>query len=203
MCKKQIVSVLIFFYLICLLAAGCSDKKPAEAGNGASDSIESASPGDPQDGSGDESSEPFDMQGSISSSAENSGPETQEGSASGPAAAAGVDVDLTAMSSTMVYAEVYNMLMDPGLYMGKTVRMSGPYYASYYDETGKYYHYVIIEDATACCQQGMEFIWNGDHVYPSDYPEDFTRIEVTGTFEYYEELDYPYYYLAVDGITIL
>lgn len=115
----------------------------------------------------------------------------------------GVDVDLTALSSTMVYAEVYNMTTSPDDYMGKTIKMSGPYYASFYDETDSYYHYVIIEDAAACCQSGLEFIWNGEHNYPNDYPTENTKIEVSGVFGSYEELGQTYYYLAVDEITVL
>jgi hypothetical protein len=114
-----------------------------------------------------------------------------------------VDVDLTEMSSTMVYAEVYNITNNPDKYMGKTIRMSGPYQASYYDETGLYYHYVIVEDAAACCAQGLEFIWNGEHTFPDDYPLAQAKIEVTGVFGSYEELGITYYYLAVDNIVLL
>ena len=113
------------------------------------------------------------------------------------------DVDLTALSSTMVYAEVYNMLTKPDNYIGKTVRMSGPYYASYFDETGLYYHYVVIEDASECCQQGLEFIWDGDHTYPEDYPKEKTKIEVSGVFGKYDELGKTYYYLAVDDLSVM
>ena len=35
------------------------------------------------------------------------------------------DVDLTQLSSTLVYAEVYNMASNPQSYVGKTVRMKG------------------------------------------------------------------------------
>ena len=114
-----------------------------------------------------------------------------------------IDVDLTVLSSTMVYAEVYNIMTSPDEYMGKTIKMNGPYYASFYDETGLYYHYVVIEDATACCQQGLEFIWKGDHKFPDDYPEEETKIEVTGVFGSYDELGDTYYYLAVDDISII
>jgi len=47
------------------------------------------------------------------------------------------------------------------------------------------------------------FIWNGDHIYPDDYPENNTRIEVTGIFDSYEESGNTYYYLGVDDISIL
>ena len=40
----------------------------------------------------------------------------------------GVDVDLTVLSSTMVYSEVYNMLYnDPAHYLGKTVKARGEF----------------------------------------------------------------------------
>jgi len=109
-----------------------------------------------------------------------------------------VDVDLTAPSSTMVYAEVYNMLLSPDDYRGKIIKMRGPYYADYYDETCQYYHFVVIEDASACCAQGLEFIWAGEHIYPDDYPEDGEIIEVTGIFDSYEELGEQYFYIAAD-----
>jgi hypothetical protein len=115
----------------------------------------------------------------------------------------GVDIDLTTMSGTLVYAEVYNIMMRPEEYMGKTIKMSGPYYSSYYDKTDLYYHYVIVEDAAACCQQGLEFIWEGDHAFPDDYPADATRVEVVGEFGSYDELGITYYYRSVDDITRL
>jgi len=137
---------------------------------------------------------------SFASESENGSSEKQQSSVS---AGVSVDVDLTVLSSTMVYAEVYNMMVRPDDYIGKVVKMRGPYYTSYYDETDKYYHYVIIEDATACCQQGLEFIWDGGHTYPDDYPENNKNIEVVGVFESYEELGSTYYYLAAADISIL
>ena len=40
-----------------------------------------------------------------------------------------VDVDLTQLSSTMLYSEVYNMVMSPEDYVGKTVKMNGQFAA--------------------------------------------------------------------------
>lgn len=114
-----------------------------------------------------------------------------------------VDLDLTSLNGAMVYAEVYNMMSSPDEFLGKTIKMKGPYYASYFEATGLYYHYIIIEDATSCCQQGLEFIWSGDHKYPDDFPEEQAKIEVTGVFDCYDELDKTYYYVAVDDITVL
>ncbi len=102
----------------------------------------------------------------------------------------GVDYDLTTMSKSMVYATVYQLMIDPDSYRGKTFRIMGDYYATYYEPTGKYYHYCVIQDATACCAQGLEFVWgDGSHVYPDEYPAENTSIVVQGVFETYKEDD--------------
>jgi hypothetical protein len=111
------------------------------------------------------------------------------------------DVDLTVMSATMVYGEVNNMMANPDSYMGKTVKAAGPYYVSYMPETGLYYHLILIEDVTLCCQQWLEFIWDG-HSYPDGFPSDGTPIEVTGTFGSYVELGETYYYLDADDVVV-
>ena len=99
----------------------------------------------------------------------------------------GVDVDLTVLSSTMVYSEVYNMMYYPENYIGKTVKMKGMY-AGYHDEsTDKYYHACIIQDATACCAQGIEFEPTDDYRYPDDYPAEGQEVCVTGVFDTYKE----------------
>lgn len=110
-----------------------------------------------------------------------------------------VDYDLTSMNSDMIYATVYQLMVEPDKYIGKTIKINGIYYAGQDAGTGKYYHYCVIQDATACCSQGLEFVWgDGSHVYPDEYPADETEIEVKGTFESYKENgdDRMYYHLA-------
>lgn len=96
-----------------------------------------------------------------------------------------VDVDLTSMSSTMVYSEVYNMVTAPENYMGKKVLMKGNF--GVYEGDGRNYYACIIADATACCSQGIEFVLSGNYKYPQDYPEMGTEISVVGTFDTYYE----------------
>ncbi len=103
-----------------------------------------------------------------------------------------VDVDLTALSSTMVYAEVYNMMVSPDNYKGKTVKMAGQFVPYYDESTGNYYFACFISDATACCSQGIEFILAGDYSYPDDYPSEGETICVIGTFDTYMEGDSMY-----------
>ena len=105
----------------------------------------------------------------------------------------GVEVDLTVLSSTMVYSEVYNMLYnDPAHYLGKTVKARGGFsiYQLVTDgvlQPDPVAYACIIADATACCAEGMEFVLEGDYTYPDDYPELGTEITVIGEFQSYEE----------------
>ena len=96
-----------------------------------------------------------------------------------------VDVDLTKLSSTLVYSEVYNMLTSPDDYIGKTIKMSGDFAVG--EGEDRYYFACIIADATACCSQGIEFLLDGDYNYPEDYPELSTEITVIGVFDTYYE----------------
>ena len=100
-------------------------------------------------------------------------------------AASDIDVDLTSLSSTMVYAEVNNMLTDPDAYLGKTVKMHGSF--AVYEGEARNYYACIISDATACCSQGIEFVLDGAYAYPADYPELGSEVTVTGIFDTYSE----------------
>ena len=101
---------------------------------------------------------------------------------------AALDIDLTVLSSTMVYSEVYSMMSFPDDYIGKTVKMKGQFVIGYVyntdgtpDESTARFA-CVIADATACCSQGLEFILTGEHTYPDEYPELGAEITVVGTF---------------------
>lgn len=102
------------------------------------------------------------------------------------------DVDLTELSSTMVYSEVYNMVTSPDDYLGKRIKMSGNFGVYQDQTTGKLYYACLIADATSCCSQGIEFVLEGEHTYPDDYPQINSTITVTGIFDTYEENGYIY-----------
>lgn len=101
-------------------------------------------------------------------------------------------VDLTALSSTMVYAEVFAMMSSPEDYVGKTVKMQGIFskgqlYAAGSLNDGGTVFACVIQDATACCAQGIPFELAGDRSYPQDYPELGDTITVVGTFEIHQQ----------------
>lgn len=103
-----------------------------------------------------------------------------------------VDLDLTQLSSTVVYSEVYNMLITPDDYKGKIIKMKGQFNQYTDEQTGKTYNAVIIPDATACCQQGLEFELS-DKTNPNF--EQGTEITVVGTFDTYSEGELLYCHL--------
>ena len=119
-----------------------------------------------------------------------------------------VDVDLTVLSSTMVYAEVLNMMTEPNAYDGKTVKIRGRFGASYgYRPDGTINEDVlifacIIADATACCSQGIEFVLSGAYTFPEDYPELDSEITVTGTFKSGEQNGIPYFRVINAQMTV-
>lgn len=164
--KPRMISFIFIMLSVCLLLIGCTETP------------EQTPPGQTEKDA--ESSTPAPEEQTPSPVSPTPGEET-------PA------VDLTALSSTMVYAEVYNMMLKPEDYIGKTVKMRGQfsiYQAVLEDGTpseDEIYYACVIADATACCEQGIEFLWGGEHRYPEDYPELGSDITVTGEFQTYEE----------------
>ena len=115
-----------------------------------------------------------------------------------------VDVDLTVMGPNMIYAQINSMMMDPDSYLGQIIKLKGEYYPYYHESNGNYYHYVMIKDALACCQNGMEFIWDeGAHIFPDEYPQEDETIIICGEFKCYDEDNYTFYYLDIDEYTIV
>lgn len=94
-----------------------------------------------------------------------------------------IDVDLTALSSTLVYSEVYHMMSEPKDYLGKTVKMNGKMAVYHDNNTGKDYYACIVSDATACCSQGIEFVLRNGYSYPNKGDD----ICVVGVFTTYQE----------------
>ncbi len=107
------------------------------------------------------------------------------------------DIDLTTMSSTMVYSQVYDMLINPADYAGKSIKLEGTYYSEYYEITDTTYNFVIINDATGCCPQGLEFISNSEE----GYPQQGDTISMIGVFDIYSEGNNQYYRITTEELT--
>lgn len=101
-----------------------------------------------------------------------------------------VDVDLTTMSSTMVYSYVADMLANPSNYKGQLVRMEGDS-----NTTHGGTHSCIVYDALGCCTEGIEYMLQDDE----EYPDDGTGITVVGTFATYTKGEGKYFVL-IDAV---
>jgi hypothetical protein len=111
-----------------------------------------------------------------------------------------VDLDLTKMSATMIYSTMFDMLVMPEDYVEKNIKVSG-WFETYTDpQTSELYYAVVVPDATACCQQGLEFVWKGEHKYPEDFPEVGADITVTGLYKLIENDGITYNYLEASKV---
>ncbi len=197
--KRISALLLIFVFVLCLSA--CFGKGSGSASQDISDQAEGpgSSSYDISDQAEASASAPLDTSSGDNDPAFEKDGESadKENTAEGGDA---VDIDLTKLSSTMVYSEVYNILYEAEQYIGKTIRMQGQF-ASYFDEKeSKYYTAVIISDAMACCQQGLEFVWLG-HDPLDGFPKEGTLLTVTGEFEIYEEDGHKYCRISASEVT--
>ena len=106
----------------------------------------SYSTGEEQNSSGsaqDSSSSTYDYYGS--SFEEISAPKTD------------VEIDLSKMNADLAYAFIFQIVVEPEKYEGKTVRMTGTFETFYDNEPYGRHDYCIITDVLACCAQGLEF----------------------------------------------
>ena len=111
-----------------------------------------------------------------------------------------VDLDLTKMSATMIYSTIFDMLIMPEDYVEKIIKVKG-WFETYTDpQTGEMYYAVVVPDATACCQQGLEFVWKGNHTYPDDFPKPGQDITVTGIYKMIENDGVTYTYLEANSV---
>jgi hypothetical protein len=173
--KKKFVCLLLASVLLCAFCVSCLREN-------------TLSPAEPSEGIGSSAGAGLSASAGASEKSEKAEKAEKEEK---------IDVDLTKMSATMVYSEVYNMLALPDDYLGQTVRMKGEFQC--YEGEERNYYVVLIADAMACCQQGMEFVLAGDYSFPEDYPEPGTTVTVTGVFDTYTEGEYMRFAQLIDA----
>lgn len=111
-----------------------------------------------------------------------------------------VDYDLTVLDADLVYANIYALMIEPEKYIGKTYKMRGKYYPSYYAKDDKYYHYIILEDALACCSQGIEFKLENEKIYSELVHGEM--IEIKGVFENYRDEGDDRYFSRLNNVSL-
>ena len=112
-------------------------------------------------------------------------------------------LNLSTLNQTMLAAEVNRITSQPERYEGRTIQMTGPYYATFNERLGRYQHYVAVTVVDPCCPfQGLEFFMDGGQAPDDGYPTEETRISVAGVFQRHEENGRVYHYIAVDGFEV-
>lgn len=146
--KKEIVQTAASI-LILIAVLSCSAKKSYSAGgvpkqNKVANLIEEKIKEEKSDGSAQtSSSSSYDFYGS--SFEEISAPKTD------------VEIDLSKMNADLAYAFIFQIIVEPEKYEGKTIRMSGTFETFYDNAPYGRHDYCIITDVLACCAQGLEF----------------------------------------------
>ena len=171
---KSLSKIFVTGFMAVMLVACGNESSEMTDEDGAAQSLELSDLAETQGDTPDETLT-SDTQNQAASNEYESAPDTS------------VDLDLTALSSTFVYAEVYNIVMEPLAYVGQTVKMEGSCSIYVDEETGKQYYACLIQDATQCCAQGLEFVLNENEYSSGDYPEPGEEIVLKGTFDTYDE----------------
>lgn len=104
------------------------------------------------------------------------------------------DIDLSVLTPTVAYSQIYNISYNPDSYIGKTIKVKGTF--ATYDSGVKVYFACLVGDATACCQQAIEFVLAEERTFPDDYPAVGEEITVMGKFDLYTEGKNQYCYLT-------
>ncbi len=181
---KRLFIITICLLCILLTITGCSDNEASKRNSNQTKTVDEVI--DNQIGKEDDKTKPGNNE--LSQNAGNDDKKNNNTQPEQPK----IDVDLTVLSSTMVYSQVYDMMVNPYDYVGKIIKMKGEFTCLRNEAENLYYFMCVITDATACCAQGIEFILEGEHVYPDDYPKPGDEVCVIGEFSLYEEEDYTY-----------
>lgn len=98
-----------------------------------------------------------------------------------------IDYDLTKMSSTMIYSQIYDMQVTPEDYIGKIIRVRGTFSLYIDAKTGKEYHSIVVADALSCCASGLEFEVPVDREKVGETLAIGQEIIITGSYDTYKE----------------
>ena len=128
-----------------------------------------------------------------------------EAEAATPAAATvKVDYDLSNMNFTMISSFFFQMLIEPETYENKIFKIKGKFqsFENEEDPTALPYFSVIMNDVTMCCQEGIDFQWQGEHNWPADYPEQDQEITIIGKYIVTETDGFTYNYILASDILL-
>ncbi|MDR0272464.1 MAG: hypothetical protein LBI27_04020 [Clostridiales bacterium] len=116
-----------------------------------------------------------------------------------------VDVDFTVFGGEE-FDEQFSQIMfwRPDEFYGKSLRLIGPYLRFYDEVVEQDYHLLLVDDAMGCCFRYVEFAFSEGSVH-SEYPEDYTIIDIAGVFGTYfdEAIQWEIQFLEINELIIL
>lgn len=111
--------------------------------------------------------------------------------------------NMVVIGEKLFIAQVNDIYLNTDDYLGKTVKMEGMFYSSYYEPTDSVYC-MVIRFGPGCCgsdgQVGFEVTWSDDSI---EMPAEDDWVEVIGVLEEYEELGNTYLQLNLSSLTVL
>ncbi len=111
-----------------------------------------------------------------------------------------IDIDLTKMNYNMASAQIFNMMIETERYLGKRVRLSGKFYSAFDENNGMRHYSVLMWDATACCQTGLQFLFPDAKSYPDDFPAEMADVTLTGILSLKELNGMDYLYIDCESL---
>ncbi len=94
-----------------------------------------------------------------------------------------IDYDLRTMSETMVYSHIFDLMLNPTEYENTRFIINGSLEEKLDLNTGETFYVIFIEDAAACCVQGLEVVFPEDVSIPIFLPQ---TVNLQGTIGVYE-----------------
>ena len=86
-----------------------------------------------------------------------------------------INYDFSKMNYNMASGVVFDMMVSPGDYEGKTAKITGQFTSEIHE--GKRIFAVIMWDATGCCPTGLSVVPLEGKKYPADFPAEKSTLQ--------------------------
>lgn len=107
--------------------------------------------------------------------------------------------DLTMMSETMVFAQVFSLMSSPESFQDSTYKIQGEYEFYTIPETTEVIYFIVINDALGCCPTGIEIRFPEN----SEPLPDFCEILIEGIAHAGFEETFTYPYIEITSLVII
>ncbi|MBQ3686437.1 MAG: hypothetical protein II932_01250 [Treponema sp.] len=111
-------------------------------------------------------------------------------------AAAKFDYDFTKINYYVASGVIFDMMVSPEKYAGKTVKINGQFLSDVID--GRRVHAVVLWDMTGCCPSGLNLVPREGMRYPADLPASGNYATFFGTLRMLKLTDDEALCLVVD-----